>query len=232
MTLKLTKSTRSNVDRLEYAREHRSRYLLWGEQVARSPYSSADKMEFALLSAHTLQEAAIRGFMATRGHYAEDELRYALYRSGVLAAKVKAGRLVRFRREVRHERLALPECSTLFPSFRKDVKVEGLGYCKMSFGLALSAPLSSPVVCFDTHLCRAFGVKDWSLYRSLANYERVESLLTQEAQEANLPPFLYQWAVWDYMRWYEPPAGVRFAPDDHSFLWRGGRTKYQTRMEV
>lgn len=214
------------MNRQQYADKHRSRYLYWCHQVADSPYTALDKAEFALISAHVPQAQAINGFLATRGHHTKEELFGALYGAGVFAPQVKAERLIALRRAIRGGEITLPTDAAQFEPFRVNVKVAGLGYCKLSFALALIAPMESPVVCLDTHLCRAYGVKpDWA-YRKLENYVSVESRLRAEADAVGLPPFAYQWATWDYQRRYENSQG-RQAPDNHSFLWKSGRTFYQ-----
>ena len=211
------------MDRLNYAAKHSDRYQTWCYEVSQSPFAPAAKLEFALISAHTGQDAAVGGFLATRSHFTRDAVGNALHGAGVFAPGVKAGRIVRLRRAIRHG-LELPTASG-FKQFRAAVKIEGLGFCKQSFGLALISPLASPVVCLDTHICRAYGVRAAWTSRSLKNYSMAEAALVAEAEMVGMPPFAYQWAVWDYQR--RPKS-----PDDHSFLWRGGRRQYQTSWRI
>ena len=122
--------------------------------------------------------------------------------------------------QLRQSGIQLPLDGWEFPAYRRGHKLLGLGYCKLSFGLALTAPLTSQVVCLDTHLCQAYGVTFSAIARKLDLYEAVEAQLKMEAESVGLPPFAYQWAVWDYQRGHAYPTSHE--PDDHSFLWRGG----------
>ena len=209
--------------RLQWCQDRSARYLEWAGEVARGPFSPEDKLEFAIISAHTPQSYAIAGFLATRFHFTRDAVYAGLRRTGVFAPGVKAQRIVMLRRRVRAGELGIPKAP--FKEWReKDAEhhIEGLGICKLSFGLALSAPLESDVVCLDTHLCREYGVP-FAWTRRLANYASVEARLRGEARVVGLPPFAYQWAVWDYVRLRDRGQ----APDDHSFLWQGGARQTQ-----
>ena len=100
--------------------------------------------------------------------------------------------------------------------WRRTHKLPGLGYCKLSFGTSLIDPLGTNVVCLDVHVTRAYWPTATAsdvrrIYRRLDEYERIETLLLDEAERAEMPPFAYQWAVWDWQR-----GGA----DDHAFLWQ------------
>lgn len=218
------------MDRLEYADKNRQRYLDWCGGVECSPYDDIDKLEFAIISAHTLFGKSINGFLATRDLDSVVDIGNALYETGVTAPGNKAAWVCQLREDVLECRVDIPSLS--FKAYRESHKIDGLGYCKLSFGCCLIAPMESDVVCLDTHIlqvymCRMPSKAEVSRhYAKLAMYESVESQLVTEADTVGLPAFAYQWAVWDWKR-----ARVDCKPpEDHSFLWQGGRTQYQMPM--
>ncbi len=58
--------------------------------------------------------------------------------------------------------------------------------------------------------------------KCIRRYERIETLIRGEAERMGVPPFLYQWAVWDMQR------GKK---ETHDFLWQTGRSQHQILME-
>ena len=210
------------MDRLDYAHANRQRYLDWAGAVADSDLTISDRLEFAIISAHTQMASAIAGWHASRGVVELEEIAEVLNGAGVLAPGNKAAWIVGVRR-------TQPCPSFPYQEYRRTNHIPGLGYCKLSFGCCLISPLNSDVVCLDTHILQVYmgrrsGERDVrKCYTCLAHYEYIEGQLLAEAREANLPPFVYQWAVWDWKR-----ARVDHKPPlDHSFLWRGGETQYQ-----
>jgi hypothetical protein len=199
------------MDRLTWAIARRDRYLDWCRRVEWGPYTTLDRLEFALISAHTPMAAAKRGFILSRDAFDVTELGETLLRGGVLAPFAKAAHIANLRD--RFYAGEIPEED--YRDWRRGHKLPGLGYCKLSFGICLSDPIEANVVCLDTHVVQAYWptatARDVSrMYRRLDEYERVEAVLMAEAERAEMPPFAYQWAVWDWKR-----GGA----DDHAFLW-------------
>ena len=210
------------MDRLEYARANRQRYLDWADGVAQAPYTAVDLFEFAAISAHCPMEKAIAGWRATRAIKGVSEIAEALNSAGVFAPGKKAGYIAEYRR-------LRPMPSFPYRAYRRDTKLAGLGYCKLSFACCLIDPLGADVVCLDTHMLQVYmghrpGDRDVrKCYTCLAHYEYMEDQVLAEAAQVGLPPFAYQWAVWD---WKRARVDLKL-PLDHSFLWRGGESQYQ-----
>jgi len=210
------------VDRLEYAHANRQRYLGWAGAVAASPLTATARLEFAAISAHTPMRQAIAGWQAVQGIEGVSDMAEALNAAGVIAPGKKAGYIAEYRR-------LQPMPSYPYREYRRDMKLPGLGYCKLSFACCLIDPFNSDVVCLDTHILQVYmGRRPGELdirkcYTCLAHYEYIEGQVLAEAAQVGLPPFCFQWAVWDWKR-----ARVDLKPPlNHSFLWRGGTTTYQ-----
>lgn len=212
------------MDRLEYAERNKQRYLDWCAGVESSPFDDIDKLEFAIISAHTLFDKSIDGFLATRNLDNVTDIGNALYNTGVIAPGNKAAYIVGLRDDVLECRIDIPSLS--FREYRKSHKIAGLGYCKLSFGCCLINPMESDVVCLDTHILQVYMGRRPTPneinrhYQTLGLYVGIEDMLIGEAEQIGLPAFAYQWAVWDWKRAkvdHKPPS-------DHSFLWQGGQT--------
>ncbi len=212
----------SQVARMDYAERHRDRYLQWCYEVERSPYSVLAKTEFAIISAHTPQAAAIEGFLAAQREHSLRGIAEALDVASVLAPRKKAAWIDLLRERTDTEDV-LP--SGLASSWRKRVKIKGLGITKSSFAADLADPLHADVICLDTHMCRVAGLPWRWLAVNEGRYRATELAFGLEAEEVGLPIFVYAWATWDFAR-----RDRHEAPDDHSFLWRGGRTKFQLKL--
>ncbi len=82
--------------------------------------------------------------------------------------------------------------------------VKGLSWAKAPFFCSLMDPLSINVpVCLDVHMMRFLGFNEWDTKMAIESYsvyERAQARLQRKAKKAGLPSFVYQWAVWDYVR--------------------------------
>ena len=173
--------------RVRYARENAGRYFQWAHRLCSVP--ARDLAEFALISVQCYFDRAIAGWQASRGLYGEALVK-ALSNARVSFPAVKAQALTHFR---------LLAYSPQPTRAYRDASIglyPGLGIAKLSFAICLAYPFTSEVVCVDRHMARAYGAA--SLTKGV--YCRVESDIINEAQEAELPPFLYQWAIWDLYR--------------------------------
>lgn len=211
------------MSRLEYADRNRQRYLDWCGGVESGPFDAVDKLEFAVISAHTRFDFSIDGFLASRGIDNVQDLGNALAYSRVTAPGFKAAAILNLRDMVLYGDTPLP--NRCYQDYRREWKLPGLGHCKLSFGACLIDPMGANVVCLDTHILQVYMGRMPSksevgrCYRRLDVYEGIEAQLLAEAVEVGLPPFAYQWAVWDWKR-----ARVDHKPPmDHSFLWQGGQ---------
>ncbi len=218
------------MDRQDYAFANQDKYNDWCKAVEDSPFDAVEKLEFAIISAHTLFAKSISGFLATRGLEDMQSIGNALYHHGVTAPGNKAAYILGLRDMVLYGDTPLPE--PCYQEYRKAVKLPGLGYCKLSFGACLIAPFDANIVCLDTHILQLYlgympSRKEVARhYTKLDSYASIEGQLLSEANEVGLAPFAYQWAVWDYKR-----AKVDHkSPQDHSFLWQSGQTQYQMPM--
>ena len=202
------------MNRQEYAAHNRAKYIDWAGAVADSPLTIVERLEFAVVSAHTPMRAAVAGWRAARMCIHMEDVAEALYQAGVVAPYNKAAYIDRLREEQ-------PVPTWPYRSYRREVKLPGLGFCKLSFGCCLVDPLGSDVVCLDTHILqvlwerRPTAAEVRRVYTNLFQYETFERVLVREAEEVGLPYFPYQWAVWDWKR-----AKYDHLPvSNHSFLW-------------
>lgn len=204
----------SYTERLAYAELYSSRYAVWGRRLLRSPYSPLERLEFALLSAHARSELASKAFVATRHLYSEADIASALAGVGLLGSLRRA----RFMMALRTTPLAIPHAGNMLTWRAQHPRLPGLGHTKLSFGLALISPFDSDVCCLDTHIAREYGADVRLLQRSLSDYVRLESRLRGEAYRVDrMPLFLYQWAVWDYVR----QRDYGLPPESHEVLLGG-----------
>ena len=203
--------------RLAYADAHFAQYTEWCAQVGDSPYSPRDKLEWAIITAHCPFDKSVAGFLATRNILGLQPLAVALAQSGVMAAGNKAAYITQLRNG---------DWQTPRPDYRahrRSNKLPGLGHCKLSFAACLIDPFGADVVCLDTHMLACYGGQVAKCYRSLAAYEAVEDEVLAEANVVGMPPFAYQWAIWDWWRC----KTKQVSPQNHSFLWRAGPTAGQ-----
>ncbi len=217
---------------MDYAFRNRAKYLDWACGINHTPYSPLDLTEWAILTAHCRFEVSVQAFEATRemGEDGIQALGDELKRQGVVGSHKKAGFIYTLREGLEDGTLTLPTTA----EHRRTVKLPGLGYCKHSFAACLIDPFGADVVCMDTHMLQVYlGYRPDSkevnrIYRKEADYTYYESIVILEAEDVGMPPFPYQWAVWDWKR-----AKYDNLPNEnHSFLWPGGATQIQTRMKL
>ena len=208
--------------RMAYAERNWDRYTTWAGEVGNSPYSRAELLEWAILTAHTPFAASTQGFLATRGVDGIQQLADALNTAAVINPRNKAAYITQLRGMVA-DGLALPAAD--YRDYRRKVKLPGLGFCKLSFGACLGDPFGSDIICLDVHMGREYQptIPIARIWSNLTLYERVEAEVLDEARHIGMPAFPYQWSTWCYTRLKHTGR----APDDHSFLWRSGKTKYQ-----
>ena len=215
------------MDRLTFAYSHRERYLDWAGQVSTGPWSVADRVEWAVISAHTPFAASVDGWRKTRGLVELEDMAEALAWAGVVGPAKKAAWCLTVRAGLVSGEIPPPTAP--FAAWRKGVKIAGLGWCKQSFAACLVEPLTADIICLDTHMIQAVYERRptqreiGAVHANNFRYAAIESRLLHEAQEIGVLPFPYQWAVWDWTR----ARTMRVPPSDHSFLWRGGATAQQ-----
>ena len=207
---------------MTYADAHFQQYTDWAGKVKDGPYTDAELLEWAIITAHTGFTQSVEGFLATRGVVSLTELAEALAQAAVINPRNKAAYIIRLRGMIADGQV-LPEPD--YQDYRRHVKLPGLGFCKLSFGACLADPFGATIICLDVHMGREYRpdlpiARIWS---NLALYESVESEVLDEANAIGMPPFPYQWAVWDYTRLVHR----HISPTNHSFLWRGGPTTHQ-----
>ena len=213
--------TRGIVDRREYAHANQQRYLDWAGGLVSSPYSEAERFEWAIITAYTGFQASVAGFLASRREVTLTGLARALLAAGVLAPNNKAAYIIRLREGLVAGSLSLP--TSPYHDWRRTHKLPGLMHTKLSFGICLCDPYGADVVCIDTHIAAVYGVDYKLCLRGLDEYERVERQILGEADAVGLPAFVFAWAVWDWWR----ARSVYKPPENHSFLWPGGATEAQ-----
>ena len=201
-----------------YIKENQVKYRAWMVEVSQSSYSPLDMAEFAIVSAGCGMERAIMGFTATRGVEGMLEVADTLDISGVFSPYNKASYIDR----LRNDGHVLPHPG--YREFRRENKLPGLGWAKVSFAACLADPFGSDIVCLDTHMLQMYGieVKNHPRYfKSLRMYEEIEEVLLRDADTLGVEPFLYQWAAWDWKRGQAHP---------HGFLWENGYRDLQSSL--
>jgi len=89
---------------------------------------------------------------------------------------------------------------------RLQERVRGLGPIKAAFTTCLIEPMALDLnVCIDIHMLRFLSLptQDWRITQT--SYTKTLVMAAQEwvrvcAREWDIPPFVYQWCVWDWQR--------------------------------
>ena len=192
-------------NRMEYAREHKAVYVDYCQRIASSSVSDVRRMEFAILSAHCPFDKAVAAWYGIEGAVTADEISAAIRRAGLGLTKFKTDAIVALRQ--RTDVAPTGDCR----KWRDTTKVKGLGLSKASFAACLVQPLTSNVVCVDTHMFQCYEGRVPSSKDLMGKrYAAVENKILGEAEVVGMPAFAYQWAVWDYQRG---------TTEIHSFLW-------------
>jgi hypothetical protein len=87
-------------------------------------------------------------------------------------------------------------------AWRLQQECKGLGLVKAPFLTCLLEPLAFDVrVCIDVHMVRFLGRKELKHpNKDKVAHRQMQRKLARLAQEVKLPPFVYQWCVWDWKR--------------------------------
>jgi len=85
---------------------------------------------------------------------------------------------------------------------RLESSIRGLGPAKAPFLVSLLEPTAPDIpVCIDIWMIRLFGLQRADgLQPTVDDYRRAQRMNRNRAHRHGLPPFVYQWAVWDYVR--------------------------------
>jgi len=230
--MKIVRAT-SRDERQSYVTERMGMYWDFLTEVANGPFSSIEKMVFAAISANTLMDHAIDGFMAIQDKVMVDDVANALLFWGVNAPFNKAAFVCGIR-ETPEYLIPNPDVDMLEQRRTAVPEILGLGYAKYSFASSLITPFESDIVCLDTHMAQTLTGEiptSASLYgkskRCIENYLQLEDILRREAAEINAPIFLFQWGVWDLHR----KLTQGNPPETHDFLWQRGRSHFQITMD-
>lgn len=181
---------------LEYAARHRDLYRAMAEHMAPNLSDSTqvwDRIAFAILSANCRFEASVAGLQYARQHRGR-VMGHTLAHVGGGMTQVKAGWLN-----------ALPPILGLLKAKGEEwnnyrarlARVRGLGITKASFAACLLYPFESEVCCLDVWMLR--GLAEPIPHR-LTAYQRIETRVQAYATQIDLPLFLTQWALWDWVR--------------------------------
>lgn len=156
-----------------------------------------DRVAFAILSAHTPFNVAVRTLQharKTRGHVSASLVQFGMYPAKIAALNAlpvgcEIFALLRDSREPWSEyRMRLSDT------------VRGLGLCKASFTAGLLYPTTADVACLDTHMQQHYlGAQIFrQLPRSL--YEAIEQKVRDIGAAHGIKAFLAQWLIWDHAR--------------------------------
>ena len=191
----------------DYIAQQRSEYMRKAGWLALrgSPW---DKYVFAVLTANTPWDNAVRAFRKVRGMKRPAQLE--LYNALAAEKVVWAGFKSRVLAGVLREGIEWPRLDDREPqaSLQHIVRCcPGLGYCKGAFWWALVEPIHAPYGCLDSHMLRGLhGFEDGELKRVQAGigsprrYDALHRPLERWAKRVGMSVFPTQWALWDYWR--------------------------------
>ncbi len=85
---------------------------------------------------------------------------------------------------------------------RLEGSIRGLGPAKAPFLISLLEPTAPDIpVCIDIWMIRLLGLqRPGELQPTVGDYRQAQRMIRNRAHRHGLPPFVYQWAVWDYVR--------------------------------
>ena len=194
------------MDRLTYAHSHRTQYLDWCQRLQDSPVTPTRRLEFAILSANTPFDQAVRVWQGVGEVEGPGAIRDVMRAEGMglYGLKVEAIEAAR----ANPTEYPRPD----YRQYRANVKLPGLAWSKLSFAACLIDPLNSNIVCLDTHMVQEYTgvVPDGDWFKCKPWYRAIENRLRFEANGVGMPMFAYQWATWDSRRGRQ---------EDHSFMW-------------
>jgi hypothetical protein len=194
--------------RRDYALRNSARYREMATNLRDGPASPTRRLEFAVLSANVAFSRAVGAWDNIRHASTAAEIDGGMLDAGLGLTTIKTPAIMWLR--------AHPD---IYPrpdyrQYRQDIKLPGMMWTKLSFAACLIDPLRSNIICLDTHIMKVYtGLGPQITGRWMGGgwrYQRLENRLLFEAREVGLPPFPYQWAVWDYQRGQV---------EEHKFLW-------------
>lgn len=185
-----------------YVRENRLKYLKFAKKITpdlSDPEQVWDRIAFAILSANTGFEMAVKALAYARKHTKGNIDPEKLVWFGMVPRKAEYLNL-------------LPTDDGIFEYLKEDKEtwneyrlklqgnILGLGLTKASFAACLLYPLEADLACIDTHICQIYlGLTSFKQL-PLKTYLRVEQKIRNIANKFDINTFLAQWLIWDHTR--------------------------------
>lgn len=181
-----------------YARANRELYLTMAHAIEPDRKQASqvwDRAAFAILSANCRYEASVAGF-----HYAQTcrgrVMGRELCKVGGGMTQVKAGWLNCL--PWQNVRDILKRMGETWEDYRtRLIRFRGLRMTKASFAACLLYPFDADICCLDVWMLRGLGAK---VPKRLEHYRTLETQIREYARQIDLPIFLTQWALWDWLR--------------------------------
>ena len=183
---------------LAYARANRDLYINMALKIEPDREEASqvwDRAAFAILTAHCRFQTSVRGL-----HYAQTcrgrVMGRELCKVGGGMTQTKAGWLNCL--PWRNVKPLLKGVGETWQAYRSRlIHLRGLRMTKASFAACLLYPFDADICCLDVWMLRGLCVQ---APKRLAQYEVLESRVRSLARGADLPLFLMQWALWDWLR--------------------------------
>lgn len=181
---------------LEYAIGHSAEYINYASHIEpdRSDTSQVwERIAFAILTANCQFKSSVAGLQYARTCKGRVQ-GHVLTRVGGGMTQAKAGWLNSLPPMLE----LLKQARETWTDYRRRLaRVRGLGITKASFAACLLYPFEADICCLDVWMLR--GLVE-SVPRRLTQYEHIEERVRAYARECDMPLFLMQWALWDWLR--------------------------------
>jgi len=177
----------------EWLEESRERYMERAHRLDRLALTHLERVAFALMTPRTPYERSVEQWR---------EWRRTGKVSGPFAA-TRAKHIGEMRAYDRAYGLGKKSHETGRTwALRLGGSIKGLGPVKAPFACCLMQPLARDVpVCMDLHMARLLGFpSDASSEWSASRFEGAQRQLRVLADMVRVPPFVAQWACWDWKR--------------------------------
>ena len=93
-----------------------------------------------------------------------------------------------------------------WPAYRDRLEkaAKGIGIAKAAFVVEMTYPITSDVICVDTHIFQLYGYTAKGVYNGVSRKktEAIEEHWTRSCRACRIPPVLARWLYWDAKQGY------------------------------